>query len=48
MTSARFCASLIRNNILVPGTSALGLVSQRFKVASSQVKPELRSAVEYE
>jgi hypothetical protein len=44
MMSARACASSILKNILVPGTSALGLVSQRSNVASSQVKPELLKA----
>ena len=44
MMSARFCGSSILKNILVPGTSALGLMSQRSRVASSQVRPEFRSA----
>lgn len=46
--SARAFGSPILKNILVPGASALGLVSQRSSVASSQVKPEFFSAVEYE
>ena len=32
MISARACASSILKNILVPGTNALGLTSQRFSV----------------
>jgi hypothetical protein len=40
MMSARDCASSILKNILVPGTSALGLVSQRSSVVSFQVIPD--------
>jgi malate dehydrogenase (oxaloacetate-decarboxylating)(NADP+) len=47
MISARFCASLTWKNILVPGTSALGLVSQRSNRASSHTKPEFLRAAEY-
>ncbi len=40
MISARTRGSSILKNILVPGTSALGLLNQRSNWASSQVMPE--------
>jgi hypothetical protein len=46
MMFARLCASAIWKSIFAPATTALGLVSQRSKFASSQVKPEFLSAIE--